>query len=834
MLTVKKTFFILTGTFLILFNSAAQRNVNYNAAAIRESIRKLNVLGSVLYIAAHPDDENTRLITFFTKEKLYNTAYLSLTRGDGGQNLIGTELNDLLGVIRTQELLEARRIDGGKQFFSRARDFGFSKNPDETFRVWDREQTLADMVWLIRKFQPDVLITRFNTEPGRTHGHHTASAILAGEAFTAAADPGRFPEQLQYVKVWQAKRLLWNTTSWFYQKPEDFKPEVKIKIDVGTYNKATGKSYTEIASCSRSQHKSQGFGSSGTRGTSIEYLEHTMGPQAQNDIFEDIDASWARIEGGKKIGQDIEKLLKTFRTEDPAGAVPELLKIRKAISALPESVWKKTKLEETDEIIKACLGLWTEALAEDFSVVPGEQLKINSEVINRSAFNVELKKVSFGELKDTVFNSILKDNTPVTTSTRVTIPAGASYSHPYWLRERGTTGMFKVTDQLLIGLPENPPALSAEYSFMIGGQEIVYNVPVVFKKTDPVKGEQYRPLEIAPSVFINLKEDKIVFADNSRKTIAYNIKAGKDKCSGRLKFTAPSGWIAEPSEIPFSIAAKGGEYNCVVSVKPGEHPAPGTLKAVAELNDKTSDKSLITIAYDHILTQTLFPLADVDLINIDLKKAGEKIGYIQGAGDEVPSALEQVGYNVTILKEETVTPESLKKFDAVVIGIRAFNANEKLRKIHAHLLDYVKNGGTLVAQYNTMPGRITATKYVTDSIGPYPFKISNDRVTDENAEIRILNPDHVLLNYPNKITDADFRGWIQERGLYFPDSWSKEYETVIATNDPGEASKEGSILYTKYGKGVFIYTTLSWFRELPAGVPGAYRLFVNLISANKN
>ncbi|MFL5730844.1 MAG: PIG-L family deacetylase, partial [Cytophagaceae bacterium] len=574
--------FIACASFLLSANVSAQPDEKYNSAQILQDLKKLNVLGSVLYIAAHPDDENTRLITYFTREKLYNTAYISLTRGDGGQNLIGSELYEQLGLIRTQELMQARKVDGGKQFFSRAKDFGFSKNPDETFQIWDKEKVLADMVWAIRKFRPDVMITRFNTEPGKTHGHHTASAILAVEAFDAAADPTRFPEQLKYVEVWQAKRLLWNTNWWFYGSEKDFKTEGLMKIDVGTYNATLGESYTEIAARSRSMHKSQGFGSGGVRGTAPEYLEHTKGPKATNDIFEDVDASWSRIAGAEKVSVLLQKAAQNFDPRNPAASIDVLLEAREAMRTLPDSYWKKVKLDELEHVIKACLGLWTEAVASDYSAVPGQSLKVNIEVINRTSLPAELQKISYlPALKDTTLNLSLKENISNVHSTRISIPINTPYTQPYWLRDEGSKGMFTVNDQLLIGLPENPPAVEVEFTVSVKGKVIVYKTPVVYKKTDPVKGEQYRPFEITPALFISSNEKLLVFADNSSKELEVSVKSGISEISGTLTAELPAGWKCEPALYTFNLSSKGAEKNFTFRIIPSAASSEGKIKLSA-------------------------------------------------------------------------------------------------------------------------------------------------------------------------------------------------------------------------------------------------------------
>jgi LmbE family N-acetylglucosaminyl deacetylase len=838
-----KKYFIVSFLFFVqTFNVYSQPDEKYNASQIQLAIKKLGVLGSVLYIAAHPDDENTKLIAYFSNEKLFNTAYLSLTRGDGGQNLVGNELNELLGVIRTQELLQARKIDGGKQFFSRAKDFGFSKNPDETFRIWDKEKVLADMVWVIRKFRPDVMITRFNTEPGKTHGHHTASAILAQEAFDAAADKNRFPEQLKYVEVWQAKRLVWNTSWWFYGSEKNFRTEDLLKIDVGDYNQLLGESCTEIAAKSRSMHKSQGFGAGGSRGISFEYIEHTKGPKAQNDLFEDINIGWSRLEGGEKVNKILQKAYSAFKPEDPALSVDVLLEARAAIQSMSPGYWRTVKMNEVEDVIKTCLGLYLESSAAESMISPGQQVSVNIEMINRSEVPVELKKLAYQiSGKDSSFSfadlsiapMALKNNVSNINPAKINLLSDIPYSQPYWLREEGTIGMFTVDDQNLIGLPENPPAVQVVYSIDVKGHPFTFTSPLVFKKTDPVKGEQYSSFEISPPLFINPSEKILVFGNDASKFLSVKVKAGDHNVKGILKLVLPEGWKAEPLTVPFELANKGEEANFSFKILPSSDEMSAELKVTAEIGNHVFNQGLTTIKYDHIPAQALFPPAVVKLVKLNLKKKGENLGYIMGAGDEVPASLAQVGFKVSILKEENIYAENLKRFDAIIIGIRAYNTQERLKFYQKELMTYTRNGGTLIVQYNTLPGRTSENKLVVDSIGPYPFKLSNERVTEENAEIRFLKPNHPLLNTPNKITEKDFGNWVQERGLYFPNEWSKEYETIISCNDTGETPKDGGILYAKYGKGNYIYTTYSWFRELPAGVPGAFRIFTNLISIGK-
>ncbi|RNI29427.1 PIG-L family deacetylase [Rufibacter immobilis] len=807
----------------------AQAPKKPNAADIRLALEKLNVLGSVLYMAAHPDDENTRLIAYLANERKLRTGYLSLTRGDGGQNLIGPEIREELGIIRTQELLQARRTDGGEQFFSRANDFGFSKNPAETFTIWNREQVLADAVWVIRNFRPDVIITRFSPEPGGTHGHHTASAMIALEAFEAAADPKRFPEQLKTVAPWQVKRLLWNTSSFFYGQGRQFDPTGKLTVDAGMYNALLGKSYNEIAALSRSMHKSQGFGSSGTRGEAIEYFEFLKGDKATTDLLEGVTTTWSRVPGSNEVSKLVQETLRNYNPANPAASVPTLLKTYAALNKLPNSYWKTVKQQELQDVIKACLGLYLEAASvNEYAVSPGEPVTVALEAVNRSGVPVTLNKVEYLFAgKDTAVQQKLEPNQPFFARTTLTLPAATPYSQPYWLQLPGSTGMFRVDAPALIGLPENPAPAQVRLQLTVQNQPFTFTLPLVYKRTDPVEGEQYRPFEVAPPVTVNLAEKVYVFADAQPKPVTVRVRAGKDQVAGQVSLRLPAGWRAEPAQQAFTLAQKGAEQSFIFQVYPGATQTESTIGAAVTANGRTYTQGLTSIQYNHIPTQTLFPEAAAKAVKLDLKRKGQLIGYLMGAGDEIPASLQQIGYTVEQLRVEDLNASSLRKYDAVVTGVRAYNTLERLKFQQPQLMEYVRNGGTLVVQYNVSNG------LVTTELGPYPIKLSNDRVTVEDAEVRFLKPNHPVLNTPNKITEQDFRGWVQERGLYFPNQWAPEYEAVISSNDPGESPKDSGLLVAKYGKGHFVYTGYSFFRELPAGVPGAYRLFVNLLSLGK-
>lgn len=822
-LLVMRPYFLLV-FFLPLF-SLAQPSSQPDAAQIQLKLKKLNFLGSVLYLAAHPDDENTNVIAFLSNEKLATTAYLSLTRGDGGQNLIGPEIRSLLGLIRTQELLAARRIDGGQQFFTRAVDFGYSKSAAEAFSVWGKEAVLSDAIKIIRQFKPDIIITRFPPDERAGHGHHTASAMVAGEAFDLAAKPEVFPGQVEEFGTWQVKRLYTNTGRWWNQTVNEETPGV-ITLDVGGYNELLGKSYSEISALSSSQHKSQGWGRRGERGEKLEFLEHVKGDQASKNIFEGIDTTWNRVRGGSRIQALVTQALREFKAEDPAASVPLLFTIRNEIRKLDANVWKDRKVRETEQLIADCLGLFVEVTGNNFQCAPGESVKASVEIVNRSHRKLDLRGISAETLAwDSTCANVLAFNKPLSFTMSRTLQANATFSDPYWLKGPHEPGLYTVKNEGLIGKPQNPPAIVFAFEIRHDDQSLVVERPLIYKWVDPVKGELWRPFEIVPPVTVNLSEDVMVFGSPAPKRMNLLVKSSSDnKLTGKVNFDLPPGWRAEPAETSFTLNARGEELAKTITIYPSSSEYNGAISARAVVNGHEYNNSIHIISYDHFPVQTLLPPAETRAVRIDLEKRGETIGYISGAGDDIPSALRNMGYSVDELSNDQITPGRLKGMDAVVLGVRALNTNERARYFMPAVLDYVKNGGTLVVQYNTN------SRMQTENFSPFPLTISRARVTDENAPIKILKPGHPVMNTPNKITAADFDGWIQERGLYFPSEWDEHFEAILSTNDPGEPDNAGSLLVAPYGQGYYVYTGLSFFRQLPEGVPGAYKLFANLVS----
>ena len=822
---------------LLLFTSSltlAQQPKKPSSSEIFESIKKLNFLGSVLYVAAHPDDENTRLISYMSNEVKARTAYLSLTRGDGGQNLVGPEIRELLGVIRTQELLAARRTDGGEQLFTRANDFGYSKHPDETLAIWNKEEVLSDVVLAIRKFKPDVIINRFNhRNPGTTHGHHTSSAMLSIEAFDLVGDKNSYPGQLASVDIWQPQRLFFNTSWWFYGSRENFEKADKsnlLEVDTGVFFPSSGLSNPEIAALSRSQHKSQGFGSTGSRGSQIEYIELIKGdlPTNKDNLFEGIDTTWNRIDGGKAIGDILYAVQENYNFNDPSASIPELVRAYKAIQNIKDTHWKIIKNDEIKNIIAACAGLYLEASANTNHTAAGSTVDLNLEIINRSNSNITLTSIINPNGIQIDKNLKLDNNTDYDFKETLNIKSNQEVSTPYWLTKKGSLGMYAVNDKSLIGKPETPRALNVTFNLNIENINISYTKPIVYKTNDPVKGEVYKPFEIVPEASAKISERVIILDSDAQREIEVIVKAGRDNLEGYVQLAHPKDWSVFPEKQKISITNRGQEQRLTFTVIPPKEQSEGFLSPMVHIGDQIYTRELIEIDYDHIPFQTVLLPSESKIVRLDIQKRGENIGYIEGAGDVVPESLRQIGYNVTIIKPEDISADNLNRFDAIVVGIRAYNTVEDLKFKQQILFDYVAQGGNMIVQYNTN------RRIKVDAIAPYDLKLSRDRVTDEYADVTLLAENHEILNYPNKITSKDFDGWTQERGLYFPNEWANEFTPILSMNDEGESPKSGSLLVAKHGKGYYVYTGLSFFREFPAGVSGAYRLFANMLSLGKN
>ena len=816
---------------LLATSLTAQAPPANNSADIYLQLKKLNVLGSVLYIAAHPDDENTRLLAYFSKEKLYRTGYFSLTRGDGGQNLIGDEQGIELGLIRTQELLAARRIDGAEQFFSRAYDFGFCKTADEALQTWGHDKILSDVVWVIRKFQPDVIITRFPGDPRAGHGHHQASEILANEAFTAAADATKFPEQFAYgVKPWQAKRILWNTFNFGTTNTTDDK---QFKMDIGNYNPLLGKSYGEIASESRIQHRSQGFGVPRQRGQSIEYFSLTAGDNLKNDLMDNVDISWNRINGGEEIEKKVNDIIAAFSFEHPENSVAALVELYKSIKQLPDSYWRNKKLDEVQQVIINCSGLFAEATTADAYAVEGDSLHVQFFVNKRNNTNVALKEINFPSY-NWAQQKNLNTNENFSTLATIYVPVDQPLSQPYWLQKPLQQGSFDVTDPQLIGKAENDAAYTAGFIFTINGEDFTVTKPLQNKFTDPVKGEVYEPLLVVPAITGHLNQPVYVLDGMKQKNVQLELKTMKSFKQVDVQLDVNNNWTLQNNSINTSMNANANNTLDATATANNSDNANITLtiNKIEDYKSQQYTQPLVDerkISYDHIPNIVYFKPLQSKIEKVDVTVKGKNIGYIIGAGDKVPQALQQLGYKVSFLGENDITDENLKQFDAIIAGVRVYNVNDWINSKYEVLMRYIQNGGNYIVQYNTAGFGPTKMK-----IGPYDFSISRTRVTNENATVDFLLPNTTALNTPNKITAKDFEGWIQERSTYHAEQLDSHYEAPLGMHDANEAQSNGSLIIAKYGKGNFVYTGLVFFRQLPAGIPGAYRLMANLIALPKN
>jgi LmbE family N-acetylglucosaminyl deacetylase len=798
--------------------------------AILEELRSFNTLGSVLYVAAHPDDENTRVITYLARGRGYRTAYLSLTRGDGGQNLLGPELRELLGVARTQELLAARRLDGGRQYFTRAKDFGYSKDYRESLRIWDQQALLADMVRVIRAFRPDVILTRFSPQPGPTHGHHTAATVLAIEAFKLAGDVRAFPGQLGELRPWQPRRILQNVGLSGGAAAAAGSATSRVHLEITGTDPVLGESFVSIALRSRAMHKTQGFDVSPPTtapGPSESFLL-LGGEPATCDILDGVDTTWSRVPGGAEIGRLTEEAIAQFRVDDPAASVPALLAIRRRASALPADPLIDDRRQQLDRLIEACLGLQVETFVDHPEAVPGETLRMRHTARQRSGSPVRWTAVRYPSIQRALTDALeLRANLTAVRDAVETLPATTPPSQPYWLRKEGTAGLFHVIDPSLIGRAENPPAFPIEYVFEVGGQTLVIPGEPVQAGGDPAHAAMRRRLEVIAPVSLRFASGVQLFAPGGARPVTVELTAARARAAGTVHLEAPTGWMITPVSQPFHLAGIGERARFTFTVTAPAQLATATLEASVEINGARFNNQRIELRYGHIPLQLLQPAATLKAVSLDLAIRGRQVGYLPGAGDDVAASLEQMGYAVTPLTGADLTPEKLRPLDAVVIGARAFNTRTDLAGRLPALFAYVEAGGNVIAQYNRGDG------LAANWLAPFQIRISRDRVTDEGAPVTVLAADHPSVITPNRITSADFDGWVQERGLYFPDRWDDRFTAILASGDPGEPPLRGGLLVAQHGKGYFVYTALAWFRQLPEGVPGAYRLFANLVSLGK-
>ena len=846
-------------------------------AAIRFELGKLNVLGSVLMIGAHPDDENTGVIAYLARGRKLRTGYLSLTRGEGGQNLLGNEQGAYLGALRTQELLAARRLDGASQYFTRAIDFGFTKTASETMQKWGHDRILSDIVWVIRQQQPDVILLCFSGTPADGHGQHQVSAILGREAFDAAADPAKFPEQLKWVKTWQARRLMqarFTPPGGAAGAPgasgarggsggvarggrgasggsgRGTAPVAgELSLPVGDYDPVLGKSYREIAVASRSEHKSQAMVQSMAFGEQSTVLVPVGGAMPRNDLLDGVDATWNRVPGAARVGELLAGAQHDFDDMHPEKTVAGLLDARALLVGLAKSgqQWAQWKLDDIDRAIALCAGLRAEAQADTFAYVPGATADVKLTAINRSHLPMVLSGIhvdGWGNHNADVSDRGLAYNREATVDLKLTVPKDRPYSQPFWLREAPDGDTYVIKDQALIGRADAVPEVTARFDFTIDGKPFSVTEPLHYRYADPSRDEFVRPVVVEPPVSVVLPSQNFVVAIGSVREVSVLVRAMVAGQAGELTFEAPHGWSVLPAKAAFDLKEAGATQEIRFRLTPPATLGTGNFQVIARLNEglRVASTQVTTtvnvIDYAHVPAQTIFATSGGSMAAVHLRVLAKRVGYVMGSEDKMPEAIRQMGCRVDLLDAKTLSTGDLSVYDAIVTGLRAYAVRADLREAQKRLLRYVSNGGTLVVQYNRLDDRriSPAVADAFDHMGPYPFTLSQgntERVTEEDAPVKILTPASSVVRSPNTIVASDFAGWVQERGVYFADSWDAHYQTPFETHDTGEKELKGSLLYARYGKGAYVYTSFSWFREMPAGVPGAFRIFANLLSAGK-
>lgn len=833
MLTPRTVFF-----FAAMLLSPTVMGQSMSSSEILHELHKLKTVGSVLFVAAHPDDENTALLAYLAQEEKLDTAYLALTRGGGGQNLIGSELKEGLGLIRANELLQARKVDGAKQLFTRARDFGYSKNPEDTLENWQEDKVLGDVVYAVRSFKPDVIITRFNPTAEPTHGHHTVSAQLALKAFRLAADPAQFPEQLDHVGVHQAKRIFWN--GYGRRRGGEAKNEEReiVELEIGRYNPYLGTSYTEIAALSRSMHKSQGFGRAGSRGAQTERLVLLDGAAAEGDFLSGVDTTWKRFPGGGKLDGLLEQAISGFDFSAPWKSVSILAKVDALMESLPESKLSLSKRSALHRLIAASMGIYVQARSDRSYLTPGEDVALEVELVNRSPVAASLRSLQARlfdsdqwprsiELERMEFaDKHLESDAVEMVELGFQLPADAPLTQPFWLKTPPETGMYHFENPRLLELETVPAPIEAIATLEIEGRMIPLSVPAIERLSDPIKGEVHKIVAIRPELVLKVDSTVTLFEDTKPKRIEVSVTSNVGDQSGSLIATAPRGWTVKVENPGFALTEREPSASIAIRVTPPEASSEGLLSFHAVNTDGTRfELSSHLIEYEHVGRQSILSKTQTKLVRLDLKRAGNRIACIEGVGDTVPETLRRIGYEIDRIPVEEITREGLVAYDTVILGPRVFDAYAGLDKRFDELLAYVEAGGTLISQYNT-----TSFRTKSQFRSPYPIKLSRDRVSEEKVEMRVLQPDHPVFNVPNRIVKGDFDNWIQERGLYYASSWDDSYASLLSANDRGEPARDGGLLVAQYGKGWYAYTGLSFFRQLPEGNAGAIRLFVNLIS----
>jgi LmbE family N-acetylglucosaminyl deacetylase len=864
-------------------NAQVRANYDNGAIGLGQMLKRLQTTASVLHTGAHPDDEDSGLLAYLARKEQARTAYLSLNRGEGGQNVIGTELFEPLGVIRTEELLQARRLDGGGQFFTRVMDYGFSKTRAEAAKIWGEKETLGDMVRAIRMYRPMVIISRFSGTPADGHGQHQLAGYLTPLAFKAAADPNEFPEQIaDGLRPWQAKKLY---VSQSFVQNSDNVPS--LVLNTGEYDSLIGRSYFEIAMEGRTQHKSQEMGVLELRGkmNSGMRLVENFGAKVEKEssVFDGIDTSLTAIP--KLVGlnddfmnselKDAQKAtneaVQNFDALNPSRIIPNLIKGLKAIRKARGEVSQRTKqlqntaladadfllAEKEIEFSKAlqmASGIVVDALSDTETIVAGDTANVAVRIFAPENTLVKVKNVSmlvpngwtantatepaqqenmFRPRRETAFNAAFF---------AVTAPKDAKPTEPYWLDTPRKNFNFDWQETDPKNMPFQSALMNAEAILEIGGESITVKKDVQYRYADDIRGELRRDVVIVPLVSVAL-DSNLLIAPVSNKpskqkiTVSVTNNAPRET-KGMIKISLPNGWAATPGSAEFALKNRGEKSAVSFDLTIPANAKPDDYKLITQaiIGGQTYNQTMQTIAYPHIQTHRRYQKAEISAKVLNLKVAPVRVGYIMGSGDKVPEAIRRLGLNVTMLEEKDLSTGDLSKFDTIVVGIRASQTRPDFVANNNRLLDFMKSGGTLIVQYQQQ-------EYVNQNLPPLPAKmdtvingtqrISNVRVTDENAKVTILAPKHPVFNFPNKIGDGDWQNWIQERNLYSFSTFDEKYTPLLEAHDEGEPESRGGMVYAEIGKGKYIYTSYSWFRQLPNGNSGAYRIFANMLSLPK-
>lgn len=879
--------------FAVLLAIAAVRAGNRNVYPLAEergiagtlaALKKLPVFVRVMQITAHPDDESAGTLTWLSRKSHAQTALFCLTRGEGGQNILGNEKYQALGLVRTGELLEASRFYGTELYFGSAVDFGFSKTSEETLSKWGREASLGDIVRFIRKWRPTIVISQFRGDAGDGHGHHQAAGILAIEAFRAASDPRKFPDQFKQGLIpWQAKKLY--LASRGLAKPSFSGSKSRFaQVPVGSFDPVLGRSYREIGSEGYSKHRSQGNGAVfAFPGAAFEYYDLVDSVdgrlQSGDSLFDAIDTSLMAIwelAGGQKanvpfLREAIARAQKTaaeainlFQIRHPeksavavaAGAriISEALGRIEAASIPAESKQiiadaLSGKLSDFQKALQALLGIRFVASAEGSTAVPGERVPINLTFYNQGTEKITLSGVALGvrpgqgsfEIPQGCLKSnILTGGESASCGIFFNLSPQAAFTKPFWRLESVTDARYSISPTDNPFAPFAPAEIEVEARYAFGGMEFPVRAIALAQAGDPRRGADFADFQVVPELSVDLNPDiAICPAGSEAKNCVFQVRLqnnNKDGARGKLRLVSPQGWRAEPEELPFNLTRKGETYAAkfMLQVPAGIRMGTYDIEAVASLGGNEFRSGYQTISYPENWTVNLYSEARARVEVFDVRvDRNLTVGYIPGAGDEIPAALEQLGVKSEVLEATDLAFGDLTRFSAIIAGVRAYNVNENLAANNQRLMEYVAQGGTLIVQY-VRPTSRSSGSGSPFPFGPFPMSVSDsDRITAEDSPIRILAPGNPVFNRPNGITEADFSGWVQERGLYFMNSWDERYTPLLSGNDPGESPKDGGMLYARYGKGHYIYTGYSWFRQLPAGNPGAFRIFANMISLGR-